>query len=1425
MPIDPKNYDYKKAAQTLSDEQNTLREGAAMKKSFFDVATGVEKMRVGLALLTGQIKIAEDVFARAGERGKAFGIRAISEFAASHKRVDELFSKSTTAWATGFQAVGEHAQGAGKHLLNFASETHRYARISHKMARDQEEIEDRIEKRRDKIRKAEAANDQKEVDRQRRKLHDLEWTKELGKYEEKVFEFRKAAAPLAVIWGETVGRVLAQSFEIQRNFRDISIDFSKSVDYTQTLLTAVASGRGVVSLKEASEAMRALRDYSLKLVDPKIIEGVADIHAVTGMSLQSISGIVNTLRAFGTEGNVNQDVKQLGNAFTYFARETDLGAAGVSALLDKMGTLTLTVPEDMRTKLITQVLAMGSAFKRAGLNADEMLDHFKEMQNIFSKQGILQAAMAARTAGLNMREVMQGNADPTQVAMGWQTFMSRQMRALQGRGMSAISAATMWSRIYGGSVDEWIKAGAMDEAKLGKMKDQMETDKRAADQVNKLRTALDELTSGPLGKLNTLFSTFNIVLLEAGTNVIKMTEAVGNFVYHLPVIHQLIKAVGRLFDWFTRKDRGGFIGAVEWTTKMITILVPVLGVKLFKSLGDVWHAGMELIDVLRTLTAEMIASAKAIKEEAKAKQVAKAEAAATGGAEMLEKGGAKMVEKGVVEMGEKGAVETVEKGGLKMLAKGALKGALKWGGKGVSSVIPFLGHIVSMGWAISDIAKLWDKEGGMTPTFMWKAVLKLIGGIFGGFGPLGFGLSLAIDALVGSVDKNTDALDEANRKKEEEERRRLAGQAVRLPTRAGGLRHRVTDVYGGGYGGGGGGGGAGGAGGVREGAAAATGGGGAGGGGGSSAQGSPGRGGPIRAECYGPNSEGATAADMRQIRGSQGQLLQPGDYAVSSDLAAGHQVGEMFTFTDAAGHTITGRYADVSMRSPGNPNTRTIEQWNGRDLGYVSELHWSGGGGTGGGIAAASAAAGGGTWGWGGPGGANAPGAAPGARVGGKVGPPVLRPVENLSGWGGPTNLGGVAQSAVGMATPGSDPNLGCAASVSRILSAAGYNLPSTESTAQLYENMVKAGWQQVPLGTPGSVVIAPTEGSNYGHVGIVGNDGRIYSNSSKTGTWQGNFTTASWMNYFGGKGLKVYSFLPSGTGVGGGALNAANLLGGGAAALNTLAPPRATLVAPPGGAPGAVAGRMGGGWATPSVGGGFGLSNLIDSLVGNLAGGFGGLIGNLLGRLFGRRAPRATLVRLPSAHHASLASHHARAALHHRLAAHHLHTAFSHIWNPLAPSPLAPTHGPGPDPMFHWLSPFSTIPAPLAVPHTPPPKYHGPPGMWNALPWGKLSEPREIEPPGYENLIPPRHIEPHSDFDPPVKVLASRTSQSPSALTAAAQRQDTLDTSDRHNQAMLAELQLSNRLNKERLRIIHREKVIGATLLDSAAGNTLAYA
>jgi hypothetical protein len=90
----------------------------------------------------------------------------------------------------------------------------------------------------------------------------------------------------------------------------------------------------------------------------------------------------------------------------------------------------------------------------------------------------------------------------------------------------------------------------------------------------------------------------------------------------------------------------------------------------------------------------------------------------------------------------------------------------------------------------------------------------------------------------------------------------------------------------------------------------------------------------LRALAYGPNSEGATAADQRQTHGPLGQL-QTGDLAVSPNLLKRYPLRSRVNVVDSNGNIVlpNARVADTSWISTGRPTTDTFEIWNGPSLG------------------------------------------------------------------------------------------------------------------------------------------------------------------------------------------------------------------------------------------------------------------------------------------------------------------------------------------------------------------------------------------------------------------------------------------------------------------------------------------------------------
>lgn len=83
--------------------------------------------------------------------------------------------------------------------------------------------------------------------------------------------------------------------------------------------------------------------------------------------------------------------------------------------------------------------------------------------------------------------------------------------------------------------------------------------------------------------------------------------------------------------------------------------------------------------------------------------------------------------------------------------------------------------------------------------------------------------------------------------------------------------------------------------------------------------------------------------------------------------------------------------------------------------------------------------------------------------------------------------------------------NLGCAASVSEVMRAAGIDgKMGTAGSILLEEKIIKAGGYRVTDPQPGDIVFGrrPPGGHSKGHVGIVGEDGKVYHNSSGKRYW-----------------------------------------------------------------------------------------------------------------------------------------------------------------------------------------------------------------------------------------------------------------------------------------------------------------------------------
>src|ERR1700747_1081339 len=97
--------------------------------------------------------------------------------------------------------------------------------------------------------------------------------------------------------------------------------------------------------------------------------------------------------------------------------------------------------------------------------------------------------------------------------------------------------------------------------------------------------------------------------------------------------------------------------------------------------------------------------------------------------------------------------------------------------KGLGSFFPFIGEIISIIWAVADIFEIFSHPENLNVWGFLKAGLKLIGGIAGGFGPVGFGISMAMDAIVGAMDANTKATEENTKEEKDKDKKKQQEKA------------------------------------------------------------------------------------------------------------------------------------------------------------------------------------------------------------------------------------------------------------------------------------------------------------------------------------------------------------------------------------------------------------------------------------------------------------------------------------------------------------------------------------------------------------------------------------------------------------------------------------------------------------------------
>lgn len=105
-----------------------------------------------------------------------------------------------------------------------------------------------------------------------------------------------------------------------------------------------------------------------------------------------------------------------------------------------------------------------------------------------------------------------------------------------------------------------------------------------------------------------------------------------------------------------------------------------------------------------------------------------------------------------------------------------------------------------------------------------------------------------------------------------------------------------------------------------------------------------------------------------------------------------------------------------------------------------------------------------------------------------------------------------------------------CAEAISTILNKHLGNFPTIVYTPKLLEHLKNdTRFKETTEFKTGNIIISPTgsgAGRKTGHVGLIGKDGKILSNSSSTGLWFDKFDNVSWIDSYSRQGgLLLYIF------------------------------------------------------------------------------------------------------------------------------------------------------------------------------------------------------------------------------------------------------------------------------------------------------------
>ena len=749
MPREYEPYD-RAANEVLSQNTRAATAAANQAKDWDKVGTAIENTRGGLARLAAQVKATEQIFQEAARRGDATAGRAVMDFFRQSDHLTQSFTRTYATFGAGFRQVSSHADEATSHLKGYMADMLSFhnAELRHGIERKRV-LSDQI------ALEAEIAADAKKNKGQQSeelliKRGILEKSLAINEAQAASARIMASAAPMVVAWGATVERVLVQSHKYQREFRDISMDFTSSMQTTQNLLNTVVAGKGLYGLEQAAESMKSLRVYGQDFAkDPHLITTMTQLSSVTGMSTESLAAINYQLTTLTGQ---KPDFDQLANSFAFFARSTDLTASGIQELLTQAQPLITSYPRELKTGMITQVMAMGDAFKHAGLQAGEMLNTLNEMRDLTSSGGMKSAALVSAASGMSLGELTQGTNILKQSQATTKAIWTY-MQQFSGLGLN--TAASIVHKQFGlGSQEQNMRIGQMSPRQLQAMEEREAYDMKQAANTKNLREELDKIMSGPMGKVEVFFRTLNNLSLQAGLTITGGIMAAMKALSSTPV-NWVFKAIDKLFKSFT-ENGAVFQGAVQTVVTIIAIQTPKAIYSVGRAFLQTIHATNILVGAFQRMIGTM-EQAAIVANMGGGRPVGGAMGEVFSGGE---KGAVSLAEKEAAALAVRGGGQMAARAGGGMMARaggfaGKVFGAKMGAGK-LLSHIPIAG--VGIGALVGGAAAYgrYQDPNQRNAAGFGQMALEIGSGVASGMGPLGWGFSLLADSINAMVDMNRE---------------------------------------------------------------------------------------------------------------------------------------------------------------------------------------------------------------------------------------------------------------------------------------------------------------------------------------------------------------------------------------------------------------------------------------------------------------------------------------------------------------------------------------------------------------------------------------------------------------------------------------------------------------------------------------------